>query len=92
MITAPSSDLLQGYEALRARAVGEIPAVTPRGLAIFMRCGAPAWMVACAPEVSSASTTSSACPNRAHRGVGTNADLVRLLTEMVLSTRQRSCA
>ena len=39
-----SVDLSAGYEALRAQAVGDLPAESPRGLAIVVHQGLPAWI------------------------------------------------
>ena len=84
-ITAPAAELAQGYEALRAQALGRIPATRPRGLAVLARSGLPAWMSALAP---------SACPDIAGPARGTgqngspngvNGELVRLLAEMVMA-------
>lgn len=60
-IMAAATDLAQGYEALRAQAVGEIPTMTPLGLAVLMRGGLPSWMRACPPA-------SQPCAARTSRG------------------------
>jgi len=44
-----AGDLTLAYEALRAQATGEVAAVTPRGLALFLAAGFPDWMKAWAP-------------------------------------------
>jgi len=42
-----SSGLIERYEELRCQALGEeIPVVTPMGLALFLRRGMPAWILA----------------------------------------------
>ena len=67
-ITAGAGDLAQGYEALRAQALGTVPTVKPRGLAVFMGAGLPAWMNALPPSAGrggqqrNAPTTRPAAP------------------------------
>lgn len=77
-----------GYEALRAQATGELPAVTPRGLAVFMAAGFPAWMTAWAPLTPPAPTRSSARGDREVQ-VSLGGEVVRLLTEMALGCQRR---
>lgn len=90
-ITAAASDLTQGYEALRAQAVGEIPTMTPRGLALFLRGGLPSWMCACVPTGRPAPTaTPVACSGQVSGLTSLSVELVRLLTEMALSS-QKMC-
>ena len=48
-ITAGAPELAQGYEALRAEALGLAPAARPRGRAVLIGAGLPAWMTALAP-------------------------------------------
>lgn len=74
-----------GYEALRAQATGDLPAVTPRGLTLFLAAGSPAWMKAWAPL-----TPATPAP-RADREVriGLGGEVVQLLTEMALGCRRR---
>jgi hypothetical protein len=93
-INAAASDLSQGYEALRAQAVGEIPTVTPRGLAVFMGGGLPNWMRACAPTDRSSSPTAApiACSRQVSGLTSLSVELVRLLTEMALSSERRCYA
>jgi len=91
-ITAGAGDLSQGYEALRAQAVGQISAVTPRGLALFRRSGMAAWMSACAPLGSTdAPVASSPSINNRRSDVlgGSCAELVQVLAEMALGSRRR---
>ncbi len=45
-------DLEQGYEAVRAQALGEAPDIAPRGLALLLQAGLPAWISACPPLAS----------------------------------------
>lgn len=87
IITAPAADLEPGYEALRARAVGEIPQLTPRGLTVFLRRGMTAWMCALPPQ-----PPVPKLPPQPAKGTGypsaADGDLVQLLTTMVLNTRR----
>ena len=90
-IVAPAAELKQSYEALRAQAAGEIPSFTPRGLAVFLGRGMSAWMCACPPRPRPAPPTSPASTENIDAGLaGVSAELVRLLTAMVLS-RQGRC-
>jgi hypothetical protein len=77
-----------GYEALRAQATGELPAVTPRGLAVFMAAGFPAWMTAWAPLTPPVPTRSSPRGDREVQ-VSLGGEVVRLLTEMALGCQRR---
>jgi hypothetical protein len=78
-------EMTRGYEALRAQATGEMPAVTPRGLALFLAAGSPAWMTAWSPLTPPASAPRS---DRAVR-VSLGAEVAQLLTEMALGCRRR---
>jgi len=76
--------LWAGYEALRAAATGSSVSDTPRGLALLVAQGLPAWMQAWAPL--------PALPAPAPAGerplaAGVGAEMVRLLTEMALGCR-----
>ena len=88
-VTASPLELEQTYEALRAQAVGQVPTVTPRGLARLRGAGLTAWMRACPPLAPVAP------PERLAGGrVGTPladlaGELVRLLTEMALGSERR---
>jgi hypothetical protein len=77
-----------GYEALRAQATGELPAVTPRGLALFLAAGFPTWMKAWAPLTPPAPTTSARRGDREVR-ISLGGEVVQLLTEMALGCRRR---
>jgi hypothetical protein len=76
------ADFVSAYEALRAQATGEIPAITPRGLSLFLGSGLPTWM----------KTWAAIAPPKHHIPVRTEApisaaptgDLIRVLTEMAL--------
>jgi hypothetical protein len=87
-ITAGAGDLAQGYEALRAQALGALPRVTPRGRAVLVGAGLPAWMSALPPStrprpVAPRRPDQVGCQN------GESAELVRLLAEMVLASQAR---
>lgn len=78
------ADLLQAYEGLRAHALGRLPAGTPRGLALLLDGGMPAWMSAWArlapcPIPPAPVGASNRPPLDALGG-----ELVRVLTEMAL--------
>jgi hypothetical protein len=76
-------ELVRGYEALRAQATGELPAVTPRGLALFLTAGFPAWMKVLTPVTPPAPRDDREV--RASFG----GEVVKLLTEMALGCRRR---
>ena len=81
-------DLTPAYEALRAQATGEVAAVTPRGLALFLAAGFPDWMkawVALAP----AGPKAAAAPHRQEPPVGLSGQVVQLLTEMALGCQRK---
>lgn len=89
-ITASSEDLERGYEALRAQAVGVIPDIVPRGLAVLRRTGLVAWMRALPPE------TGDRRRRRPAAGGGTaradlGGELVSVLTEMALGAGRGPC-
>jgi hypothetical protein len=87
-ISADADDLLAGYEALRAQALGAVPAATPRGLSVLTRAGLAAWMRALAPIVR----TSATAAGRGRESTGFGTELVSLLTEMALSSQRRHVA
>ncbi len=91
-ITATAAELTDGYEALRAQALGQLPGLTPRGLAVFIRGGLPGWMVACAPAPGARAARSPADIIPARRLAGVSAELVRVLTEMALGSQRRCWA
>ena len=91
-MTASTGELTQAYEALRAQAVGQAPAVTPRGLALLRRAGLAAWMRTCAPlRPATPSAHPSASPPPTPHGA-LHPELVRILTEMALGSQRRSSA
>jgi len=89
IIAAGPADLEEGYEALRAQAVGEIPGHTPRGMALFLSRGMVAWMCASPPLPRQAAVgpTRSLGVDRAPAGV--SRELVRVLAEMALRSESR---
>lgn len=78
-------ELGRGYEALRAQATGELPAVTPRGLALFLSAGFPTWMKAWAPLTPPAPPP----PARREARISLGGEVVQLLTEMALGCQRR---
>ena len=86
-ITACAGDLAQGYEALRAQALGAVPGVTPRGRAVLAGAGLAAWMSALPPSARRPSRAER--PDRAGHQDGQSTELVRLLAEMVLASQAR---
>lgn len=88
-ISADTADLLAGYEALRAQALGSVPVATPRGLSVLTRAGLAAWMRALAPSVSSSAPTRGTATRES---TGFDAELASLLTEMALSSQRRRVA
>lgn len=83
-----SDEMKRAYEALRAQANGNLPAVTPRGLALFLAAGFPAWMKAWAPLTPSAPATPAPGADRETRA-SVGGEVVHLLTEMALGCRRR---
>jgi hypothetical protein len=83
-----AGDLTPAYEALRAQATGQLPAVTPRGLGLFLAAGFPEWMKAWAPLAPTAPQTPTATHHQAPP-VGLGGEVVRLLTEMALGCQRR---
>jgi hypothetical protein len=86
--TRRPNELVRAYEALRAQATGELPGATPRGLALFLAAGFPAWMEAWTPLAPAAPTLPAQradCEVRASLG----GEVVWLLTEMALGCRRR---
>ena len=83
-----AGELTLAYEALRAQATGELPAVTPRGLALFLAAGFPTWISSCAlvPLPTKA-------PRAVHSGcnppTGIGGEVVQLLAEMALNFQKR---
>jgi hypothetical protein len=83
----PAGQLTLAYEALRAQATGQLPPVTPRGLALFLAEGFPAWLNIWKPEVIAALKTLPApCQQQPPAGLG--GEMVRVLTEMALGCQK----
>jgi len=82
---ASVDDLRTAYEALRTEAVGGPPAESPRGLAIVLTYGLPAWIRAWA--VSPPVVAAPPAEERDRTSDGFGAEVVRLLTEMALAPR-----
>ena len=84
MSARPAGELCAGYEALRATALGSVVFETPRGWALFLAQGLPAWMRAFCALVPAPPIV----PVDERPVVpGLGADVVRVLTEMVLGCR-----
>jgi len=83
--SARPDEMKRSYEALRAQASGALPAVTPRGLALFLTAGFPAWMKAWTPPASKTPAPRGDREVRASFGD----EVVQLLTEMALGCRRR---
>ncbi|HET6965789.1 MAG TPA: hypothetical protein VFH58_13525 [Acidimicrobiales bacterium] len=81
-----AGDLAAGYEALRTRATGGLPAESPRGMAILLTQGLPTWIRAWAAPTAVSAPVVPAAPTT---GSGLGGEMVRLLTEMVLGGGRR---
>jgi len=82
-------ELCAGYEALRLAATGLVVSDTPRGLALFLAHGMPAWMRAQSPLPLASSTVFDA---ERPVATGLGQDVVRVLTEMALGCHSRLVA
>jgi hypothetical protein len=78
-------DLSAGYEALRAQAVGGLPTDSPRGRALLLTEGVPAWIGAWAAP-SAAPVPPGSAVGRSGPG-GMSGEIVRILAEMALGGR-----
>lgn len=78
--------LALAYEALRAQATGELPSVTPRGLALFLAQGFPSWMNRWKP--TAIEPRPSVAAHRQQPPVGPEREIVQLLTEMALGCQK----
>jgi hypothetical protein len=86
----PTGDVTLAYEALRAQATGQLPAASPRGLALFLAAGVPDWLKAWTPLAPAVPQTPAAPHPREPVRLG--GEVVQLLTEMALSCQRRSTA
>jgi len=86
-VLASTVELTLGYEALRAQATGQLPASTPRGLALFVTAGFPVWMDAWKPLARPTPTTQVVVHHVEPAGLG--GDVVHVLTEMALGCQKR---
>lgn len=89
MSARPTDELCAGYEALRAAATGSAASDTPRGLALLLAQGVPAWMAAWAPLPP---PVPAAPAGERPSAAGLGAEMVRLLTEMALGCRSSLAA
>jgi hypothetical protein len=84
----PPEELSIGYEALRAQAIGQFPTETPRGLALLLTQGTPAWIRAW-PAQSPPAPRPTVTRGERTLAPGLGAEVVRLLTEMAVACRGR---
>jgi hypothetical protein len=88
-----ADDIRAGYEALRTQAMGGRPVDEPRGLALVLTRGLPAWVRAWAvPPVGGAASAHVAptpvpAADRRVATEGIGGEVVRVLTEMVLGAK-----
>jgi hypothetical protein len=83
-VTASAVELIRGYEALRAEAVGKPPVTTPRGRAVLLRDGLVAWMRALPPSTPAARTGGPPTDAPAIVTAGLRRELVDVLAAMAL--------
>ncbi len=89
IVVQSAGELTLAYEALRAQATGQLPTVTPRGLALFLVAGLPDWMKAWSPLAPAVPKTRATPPHQ-EPPVGLGGEVVQLLTEMALGCQRRS--
>jgi hypothetical protein len=87
-VLQPADQLTLAYEALRAQATGQLPAITPRGLTLFLAEGFPAWLNTWKPLVVAAPQPSSASRQQQQPPVGLGGEVVQVLTEMALGCQK----
>jgi hypothetical protein len=88
-VSQPAVQLTLAYEALRAQATGQLPAVTPRGLALFLAEGFPAWLNIWKPLVVVTAPKPPSAPRQQQRpAVGLGGEVVQVLTEMALGCQK----
>ena len=80
----PGDQLSAGYEVLRAQSVGERPPDSPRGLALILTQGLPAWIGAWGLPTASLTAVR---PGATTAPGASSTEVVRLLTEMALGAR-----
>lgn len=83
-----TGELTLAYEALRAQAIGQLPSSTPRGLALFLAVGCPAWMHAWQPAAAAVRVTPAA-PHQVESPADLGDEVVQVLTEMALACQRR---
>ncbi|HZR69882.1 MAG TPA: hypothetical protein VFB01_12595 [Burkholderiales bacterium] len=81
-----AAEIERAYEAVRAQATGTATAVTPRGLALIIDTGLPAWIhawtfLARTERLAPVPTTVGSVPH--------SAELVSVIAEMALGQRSR---
>lgn len=89
IVVQSAAELTLAYEVLRLQATGQLPAATPRGLALFLAAGFPDWMKAWSPLAPAVAKTPAA-PPRPEPPVVHGNEVVQLLTEMALGCQRRS--
>ena len=86
------NNLCKHYEELRSQVTGEYSSIaTPRGLALLLRCGLPAWISAwtdCLPVISSIAP-SSLPDNGNERLDSLHSEVAVLLVSMALQAQKR---
>ncbi len=90
-VVASPEELERTYEALRAQAVGVLPAGTPRGQAVLRRAGLVAWMRACPPLAPLPRPAAHVDADPATPSALVRGELVALLTEMALAAGRSWC-
>ena len=89
----PRAELQQAYEALRAQATGQLTTSTPRGLALFLASGLPAWLTVFTTWTAVPASVAAPSPVVAGSSpdlAGLGLELVRVLTEMSLGGQRGS--
>ena len=85
------NSLCEQYEALRAQATGECPGIaTPRGLALLLRRGMVAWMLAWSDCVPVTRTTVTRTTNDKGTGLlgSLHSEVAVLLASMALQSQK----
>jgi hypothetical protein len=85
-VTASADDLVRGYEALRAEAVGQRLAISPRGRAVLLHAGLVAWMRALPPTTPAVRTGRPPANTPEMAPAGVHRELVDVLTAMALGS------